>query len=246
MQNSEATWKIWCNEMPMMRVGVEVGPAGVLLFDRVAFCDAWDDKPTERAELLTFLKDQSIGNVVVITGDIHAHFAGTLMDDFDSDTPTPVATEFVSAGISSNSLFSFFEFAVRGQPQGLRDLVTFDATQFGGDRILENNLNVMLRFGTGAAQVAAQTGDPEQILAAADPNANPHMAFADCNAQGYGLMQVSPSGVEATLVTINRPTEDLGDAGQGIAGTATFQVAVDEPGGLSEPTLSGRKPFPLT
>tara|TARA_R110002096_G_scaffold77896_6_gene183264 strand:- start:31164 stop:33263 length:2100 start_codon:yes stop_codon:yes gene_type:complete len=246
MQNSDATWKIWCNEMPMMRVGVEVGPAGVLLFDRVAFCDAWDDKPTERTELMTFLKDEGIGNVVVITGDIHAHFAGTLMDDYDAETKTPVATEFISAGISSNSLFSFFEFAVRGQPPALRKLVTFDATEFGGTRRLENNLNVMLRYGTGAAQVGADTGDPAQILAAADPNANPHLAFADCDAQGYGLMTVTPEGVEATLVTINRPIEDLGDAGAGIAGTATFRVDVNDPASLTAPVFTGTKPFPLS
>ncbi|MCP4447775.1 MAG: hypothetical protein GY811_20920 [Myxococcales bacterium] len=245
MQNSDATWKIWCNEMPLMRFGVKVGPASILLFDRVAFCDAWDDKPTERAELMTFLKDQSIDNVVVLTGDIHAHFAGTLMDDYDAETQTPVATEFITAGISSNSLFSFFERAVRGQPPGLRDLVTFDATEFGGERIVENNLNVMLRYGTGAAQVGAETGDPAQILAAADPNANAHLKFADCNAQGYGLMTITPAGVEATLVTINRPIVDLGDAGQGIAGTASFTVDAGDAASLSEPAFTGTKPFPL-
>ncbi len=245
MQSSEATWKVWCNEMPLMRFYVARGPAVVLGLDRVAFCDAWDDKPTERAELMTFLKDQSIANVVVITGDIHAHFAGTLMDDYDSATPVPVAAEFISAGISSNSLFSFFERAVRSTPQALRELITFDATQFGGDTKFENNLNVLLRFGSGAAQAGAATGDRADIMAAADPATNPHLLFADSNAQGYGLMQVSPTGIEATLVTINRPTEDLGDAGQGIAGTASFTLAAGDPSSLSEPVLTGKKPFPL-
>jgi alkaline phosphatase D len=229
-----------------MRFAVDVGPAGILIFDRVAFCDAWDDKPTERNELMTFLKDENVNNVVVITGDMHAHFAGVLMDNYDSDTPTPVATEFLAASVSSNSVFSFFENAVRGQPQALIDLVTFDATAFGGDRKFENNLNVLLRYGTGAAQTAADTGDRAAVLEAADPNANPHLVFADCDAQGYGLMRVSSTDVQATLVTIHRPTTDLGDAGQGIKGTASFQVPLNDPGGLTGPTLTGNKPFPLS
>ncbi len=247
MQASTATWKIWCNEVPMMRFGVKVGPAGILIYDRVAFCDAWDDKPGERNELMGFLRDEAIGNVVVISGDMHAHFAGTLMDDYDSDAPVPVATEFLAAGISSNSVFSFFEYFVRApQPKSLRDLITFDATEFGGDNKFENNLNALLRFGTGSAQTAASTGDPAAVLAAADPETNPHLAFADCDAQGYGLMSVTSAGVQATLVTINRPVADMGEAGQGIKGTASFELAVDNPGGLVGPTLSGRKPFPLT
>jgi hypothetical protein len=45
--------------------------------------------PTERAELTTFLRDQGIKNVVVLSGDIHAAFAGTIMDDFDTRHPPP-------------------------------------------------------------------------------------------------------------------------------------------------------------
>jgi alkaline phosphatase D len=217
-----------------------------LIYDRVAFCDSWDDKPTERNELMTFLKDNSIDNVMVITGDMHAHFAGTLMDNYDVASPTPVASEFVAAGISSNTVFSFFEDAVRGQPQPLRDLVTFDATPFGGELKLENNLNTLIRFGGGAAQVATSTGDRAQTLAAADPDTNPHLLFADCNSQGYGLMTLSATGAETTLVTVNRPTVEMGDAGQGIRATATFTQAAGDPAGLTGPVLTGIKPFPLT
>jgi alkaline phosphatase D len=244
MQASSATWRVWCNEMPMMRFMVERGPAGILIYDRVAFCDAWDDKPTERNELMTFLKDEAIDNVVVITGDIHAHFAGTLMDNYDSATPTAVATEFVAAGISSNTIFSFFENAVRGQPEVLRDLITFDDTQFGGTLRLKNNLNTLVRFGSGAAQTATATGDAAQAVAAADPNSNPHLRFADTDAQGYGLMTLSASGVETTLVTVNRPTTEMGDAGQGIRGTASFSLPAGNAGGLTGPVFTGEIPFP--
>jgi alkaline phosphatase D len=245
MQASSATWKVWCNEMPMMRFAVKRDQAPILIFDRVAFCDAWDDKPTERNELMTFLKDNSIDNVMVITGDMHAHFAGTLMDDYNAATPTPVASEFVAAGISSNTVFSFFEDAVRGQPAALRDLVTFDATQFGGTLKLENNLNTLLRFGGTAAQTATSGGDRAQILADADPGTNPHLLFADCDSRGYGLMTLSATGAETTLVTVNSPTVEMGDAGQGIKATATFTQSAGDPASLSGPVLTGIKPFPL-
>ena len=245
MQASTATWRVWCNEMPMMRFLVERGTAGILLFDRVAFCDSWDDKPTERNELMTFLRDESVDNVVVISGDIHAHFAGSLMDNYDGATPAPVATEFVAGGISSNTIFSFFENAVRGQPEALRDLITFDDTQFGGTLRLKNNLNTLVRFGTAAAQTATATGDAAQTLAAADPNSNPHLLFADTNAQGYGLMTVGATGVETTLVTVNRPTTEMGEAGQGIKGTASFSLPAGNAAGLTGPVLTGDKPFPL-
>ncbi len=112
------------------------------------------------------------------------------------------------------------------------------------DQSISNVVVIMLlRFGSGAAQAGAATG--ADTMAVGAPSANPHLNFADCNAQGYGLMQVSPSGIEATLVTINRPTEDLGDAGQGIAGTATFTLSAGDPSSLSEPVLTRRKPFPL-
>lgn len=246
MQKSTATWKIWCNEVPMMRFDVPKGPAGILIADRVAWCEAWDDKPTERNELMTFLKDNDIDNVVVVTGDMHAHFAGTLMHNYDVDTPEPVAAEFVAAGITSNTIFSFVENAVRGQPPTLIDLIHFDATQFGGTKKLEVNLNTTLLYGTGAAIAAAQTGSAADALAARDETVNPHLKFVHSNAQGYGLMTVTPTGVETTLVTIERPLTDKGDAGQGILGTATFTLAKDSRGDVQGPVLTGDKPFPLT
>lgn len=245
MKASDATWKIWCNEMPMMRFEVPVGNAAILLFDRVAFCDAWDDKPTERKELMNFIRDESIDNVVVITGDMHAHFAGTLMHDYDDASPIPVATEFVAAGISSNSVFSFFESAVRSQPVPLQRLITFDATAFGGTEKKQNNLNTMVLYGTAAANAGADTGNIADIEAARDLTVNPHLKFVDCNAQGYGLMDVSTTGVETTLVTINRPITNTGEVGPGIKGSAKFTLAAGDPSSLSEPEFTGTKPFPL-
>jgi alkaline phosphatase D len=71
-------------------------------------CDQWDGYNGERKSLMAHLKANNIGNVVALTGDIHAFFAGTVNDDFDAaGGGTPVMVDLVSAGISSDSFFSY-------------------------------------------------------------------------------------------------------------------------------------------
>ena len=71
-------------------------------------CDQWDGYNSERKALMAHLKTNNIGNVVAITGDIHSFFAGTVNDDFDAaGGGTPVMVDLVSAGISSDSFFSY-------------------------------------------------------------------------------------------------------------------------------------------
>lgn len=71
-------------------------------------CDQWDGYNAERKTLMNHLKSNSIGNVVAITGDIHSFFAGTVNDDYDAaGGGTPVMVDLVTAGISSDSFFSY-------------------------------------------------------------------------------------------------------------------------------------------
>ena len=75
-------------------------------------CDQWDGYNSERKNLMAHLKSNAIGNVVAITGDIHSFFAGTVSDDFDAaGGGTPVMVDLVSAGVSSDSFFSYLKSA---------------------------------------------------------------------------------------------------------------------------------------
>lgn len=74
--------------------------------------DQWDGYNAERKNLMSFLKDNNIANVVAVTGDIHAFFAGTVRDDFDTDSGTDVMVDLVSAGMSSDSFFVYWSEAV--------------------------------------------------------------------------------------------------------------------------------------
>lgn len=242
MQGSDATWKLWGNEVPLMRMFVEGDSIG-LGFDRVLDGDAWDGWPTERAELMTFLRTQNIKNVVVLSGDIHAHFAGVIADNPDAPSPTVVAAELVTAGIASNSLFSFYEAATRTLPATLRALVTVDATAGGGARFTEN-LNMLLRYGSVSAATYAQTLNIGAAIAQTD-NANAHIRYVDTNAQGYGYIKVTGAECKAELVTINRPTTLPSPGVPGQKRVAAFTIPKDNPNGMLAPTITGTKPFPL-
>jgi alkaline phosphatase D len=251
MRGSDATWKLWGNEVTLMRLRIQqLGATDVS--DRVVAGDSWDGYPTERAELMTFLRTEAIQNVVVLSGDIHAAFAGTIADDFDAAAPTTVACELVAPGISSNSLFSFFELATRAVDPGLRGLITVDASATGGAKFTEN-VNLLLLDGVQSAGTfagaIAQGAPPAFALAAAlgaaDPNTNPHLKYVDSNAQGYGYAKITADQIAATIVTINRPITAPG-TNPGIKRTASFTIPKNNPAGMTGPTVTGTKPFPLT
>ncbi len=104
--------------------------------------DQWDGYNAARKDLMSFLRAKQIGNVVAVTGDIHAFFAGTVYEDHDVPQAqlVPAAVDLVTAGASSTPLFYAFQAAVDSSPTfaQLRDLVyrieggklinTFDGT----------------------------------------------------------------------------------------------------------------------
>lgn len=242
MRLSDATWKLWGNEVPLMRFFIRRDPVSGLIVDRIKNGDAWDGYATERNELMTYLRTENIRNVCVLTGDIHAHFAGIVHDNYTAAVPNPVAVEFAAAGIASNSLFSFFEHASRGAavPPAVRAIVTYDASGSGGPRFREN-LNLLLLHGTAAADTMARTNDVAMALAASNPD-NPHLKYADTNAQGYGVARVTATEIEAVLTTIERPVTTAAPA---VKRTARFTVPINNPAGLAGPTFSGTPPFPF-
>jgi alkaline phosphatase/alkaline phosphatase D len=65
--------------------------------------DQWDGYAAERKELLEFVLDNNIRNLVPLTGDIHNFFVGTATTD-GSDTGTPACGEFVGGSTTSLGL----------------------------------------------------------------------------------------------------------------------------------------------
>lgn len=63
--------------------------------------DAWSGYPQARDRLARFLEARRVPNVVVLTGDIHAHFAADVRGDYRRADAPAIAAEFVTTSISS-------------------------------------------------------------------------------------------------------------------------------------------------
>lgn len=92
--------------------------------------DQWDGYSKERKELMNFLIEKNIKDVVAVTGDIHSFYAGQVYNDYPGEvssyaiasgsayetgayaTGTPAMVDLVTAGISSTSWFNYIKQAV--------------------------------------------------------------------------------------------------------------------------------------
>lgn len=80
--------------------------------------EAWDDYQAERLELLRFIDDEGVEDVVSCAGHTHLYFAGDVPDDIDSPTRRSVLTEFTTGSLTADpdprTLFG-------GLPRGLAE-----------------------------------------------------------------------------------------------------------------------------
>jgi alkaline phosphatase D len=90
LRNSDATWKIVATSVPIQ----------ALLFQPY---DRWEGYPAERREILEFIRDNGIRNVVFVSTDLHANIFGPVRIDPFTD-PEPVAYEAIAGPIAAETL----------------------------------------------------------------------------------------------------------------------------------------------
>ncbi len=95
LERSPATWNVLAQQVMMARVDVKVGEGVEHSMDQ------WPGYEFERRRVLRHLQEKRIANPVVLTGDIHTHWANELVDDFTQPQSKPVGVEFVGTSISS-------------------------------------------------------------------------------------------------------------------------------------------------
>lgn len=173
LENSSAQWKILGNQVMFAEYNVGWAAAANDAYTpeqlESIFLDIWDGYPVERAELIRFLQEKAIKDVVIITGDVHCSFAydvalksSKMSADPGEVTYDPatgegaVAVEFVTPGITS---------ANYDENIGL-----------GAAQLFQYQINKPL-----------PTGD----------NPNPHMKYADLIRHGYMVLDVRPDRVQA-------------------------------------------------
>ncbi|ARP95662.1 alkaline phosphatase D family protein [Bordetella genomosp. 13] len=145
-------------------------PPSILLDEYLLNADQWDGFNAERKDMMAFVRDENIQNLVALTGDIHAFFAGPVMDDYDAATPVPVMVDLVTAGVSSNSFFSYFKNVVDSNPvfSAAKPLIYSEAagviTNAFNDTLTQFNSNWLRYIETDAQGFAVVTLTPSQLV----------------------------------------------------------------------------------
>lgn len=117
LAGSTATWKVMLNEVLMSPMRLSLFSSKSPQVDQLAAerifesrggrfnsLDTWDGYPREREELLGFIQNEGLKNVVMLTGDIHASADAYLYRDEHQTTGDGAAVEIVTTSISSKSL----------------------------------------------------------------------------------------------------------------------------------------------
>ncbi|MEC9091368.1 MAG: alkaline phosphatase D family protein, partial [Planctomycetota bacterium] len=96
LSQSKTTWNVLAQQVMMGLVDRNANP----LAPKYSM-DQWPGYTHERMKLMEFIRDRSVSNPVVFTGDIHTNWANELrIDDRDTEQPT-LGTEFVCSSLSS-------------------------------------------------------------------------------------------------------------------------------------------------
>lgn len=89
---SNAIWKLIINEVPMSEFFA-------LPYDR------WEGYPAEREEILSFISENDLKNVVFLTGDLHLNFIGDVrLNSFTS--PMSIVKEIIAGPIAQDTFFA--------------------------------------------------------------------------------------------------------------------------------------------
>lgn len=143
MKGSQSTWKVWGNEYALMPLVVDLTAFPIAPFNQLFYMnvDQWDGFYPARDALLDAL--QAVDNVVAITGDIHAFYAGTPMVLGD---PSKKIVEFVTGAISSTTFETILLLQVQSDPT-LGSLPGAEGLASGIDALLTGvNTNPHLGF----------------------------------------------------------------------------------------------------
>jgi len=115
LASSQAKWKLVGNPVMISRLDFAtlpawlLGPLGKLLGlpsnGYPLYTDMWDGYNADREELVDFLRDNHLSNVVFVTGDIHMSFANELTTR--STVWSPTAVEFVVTSVTSDNFDDF-------------------------------------------------------------------------------------------------------------------------------------------
>lgn len=95
LERSSAAWNVLAQQVMMARVDRAPGEAIAHSMDQ------WPGYEMERRAVLKHFHEKRVSNPIVLTGDIHTHWANHLIADFDQLDSRVVATEFVGSSMTT-------------------------------------------------------------------------------------------------------------------------------------------------
>ena len=242
LKASKAKWRVWANGGPALQMRLDFSRipfAG--LEDGYAGTDAWQGYPGELEELMRFLKEEKIGNVVSVAGDYHAFAAGRLPVNPDAEELSYAAAEFLTASISSNSMYSMAE-------RGTRDSGFFHrAVVFDDEGTARENWNNTLVNGLRAGILVNYTSSAYLLDMVRNERASPGLDYLDSNAHGYTLVTLGEEALQAVQVNVGDVSRDAGPEGSPVLRRARFSLKAWEGGEepmLEGPDFEGEPPYP--
>lgn len=98
LQQSQAQWKVIGNQVIFSNLDITaVGWRGLVN------TDAWDGYPAEQKEIIQLIKNNSIPNIIFVTGDTHRNWAFEVPESIAAYKQNPDATVAVELGTTSIS-----------------------------------------------------------------------------------------------------------------------------------------------
>jgi alkaline phosphatase D len=96
LTGSRRTWQVLAQQVVMMPIDLDPGPGEAYNMD------SWSGYPAARSRLTSTIATHPVRNVVTLTGDVHANYAGEIpVNHLDPQSPR-VAVEYVATSISSD------------------------------------------------------------------------------------------------------------------------------------------------
>lgn len=175
LSNSTAKWKVIGNQVmfAQFNVGWAAVPPQTAQEVESIFLDIWDGYPAERLEIINYLRDNSIDNAVIVTGDFHSTFAFDVADTVTNDALFYAPVDNYDPATGDGSV----------------------AVEFMTPSISAANFDENLDPATSAG-IELQINNP--FPAPAPPNnPNPHMKNVDLDRHGYFLLDLREDSAQA-------------------------------------------------
>lgn len=95
LEQSKARWNVLAQQVFFSKRDFKAGA------EEGYSMDAWDGYAANRDRILDFVTKTDIANLVVLTGDVHSHWANEILSDFNNPDSARLGVEFVGTSITS-------------------------------------------------------------------------------------------------------------------------------------------------